>query len=147
MWIYYKKVNLNWLLRLMMNLHFSGKDNILPSRDEGQRLMNSLQDCVVLHFKGSGHTLLLVCDYMYIHHITSWLALIISFKFVKLLMTSRFAWTLTSLERGKWLFLDSLISLFLYFLFYLFFNKSLSLSCILAGKKNATCLILTREPT
>ncbi|GMY21172.1 phytyl ester synthase 1, chloroplastic-like isoform X2 [Fagus crenata] len=37
----------------------SGKDNILPSRDEGQRLMNSLQDCVVRHFKGSGHTLLL----------------------------------------------------------------------------------------
>ncbi|GMY14951.1 phytyl ester synthase 1, chloroplastic-like isoform X2 [Fagus crenata] len=37
----------------------SGKDNILPSRDEGQRLMNSLQDCVVRHFKSSGHTLLL----------------------------------------------------------------------------------------
>uniref|UniRef100_A0A2N9I8R5 AB hydrolase-1 domain-containing protein n=1 Tax=Fagus sylvatica TaxID=28930 RepID=A0A2N9I8R5_FAGSY len=37
----------------------SGKDNILPSRDEGQHLMNSLQDCVVRHFKGSGHTLLL----------------------------------------------------------------------------------------
>ncbi|GMY21173.1 phytyl ester synthase 1, chloroplastic-like isoform X1 [Fagus crenata] len=37
----------------------SGKDNILPSKDEGQRLMNSLQDCVVRHFKDSGHNLLL----------------------------------------------------------------------------------------
>ena len=62
----------------MINLHCSGKDNILPSKDEGQRLMNSLQDCVVRHFKDSGHNLLLVRDNMYIHHITSWVALIIA---------------------------------------------------------------------
>ncbi|KAM4108579.1 hypothetical protein ACB094_03G054600 [Castanea mollissima] len=38
---------------------FSGKDKILPSRDEAERLKNSLQDCVVRYFKDSGHTLLL----------------------------------------------------------------------------------------
>uniref|UniRef100_A0A7N2L5X6 Uncharacterized protein n=1 Tax=Quercus lobata TaxID=97700 RepID=A0A7N2L5X6_QUELO len=38
----------------------SGKDNMLPSRDEAERLKNSLQDCVVRHFKDNGHTLLLV---------------------------------------------------------------------------------------
>uniref|UniRef100_A0A7N2L2Z4 Serine aminopeptidase S33 domain-containing protein n=1 Tax=Quercus lobata TaxID=97700 RepID=A0A7N2L2Z4_QUELO len=37
----------------------SGKDNMLPSRDEAERLKNSLQDCVVRHFKDNGHTLLL----------------------------------------------------------------------------------------
>ncbi|KAK4596213.1 hypothetical protein RGQ29_014312 [Quercus rubra] len=37
----------------------SGKDNVLPSRDEAERLKNSLQDCVVRHFKDNGHTLLL----------------------------------------------------------------------------------------
>ncbi|XP_030958006.1 acyltransferase-like protein At1g54570, chloroplastic isoform X2 [Quercus lobata] len=37
----------------------SGKDKILPSRDEAERLKNSLQDCVVRYFKDSGHTLLL----------------------------------------------------------------------------------------
>ncbi|KAK4596216.1 hypothetical protein RGQ29_014313 [Quercus rubra] len=37
----------------------SGKDKILPSRDEAERLKNSLQDCVVRYFKDSGHNLLL----------------------------------------------------------------------------------------
>ncbi|KAL4637357.1 hypothetical protein ACB092_03G071700 [Castanea dentata] len=37
----------------------SGKDNMLPSRDEAERLKNSLQDCVVRYFKDNGHTLLL----------------------------------------------------------------------------------------
>ncbi|KAM4108575.1 hypothetical protein ACB094_03G054400 [Castanea mollissima] len=37
----------------------SGKDNMLPSRDEAERLKNSLQDCIVRHFKDNGHTLLL----------------------------------------------------------------------------------------
>uniref|UniRef100_A0A2N9ITP1 Uncharacterized protein n=1 Tax=Fagus sylvatica TaxID=28930 RepID=A0A2N9ITP1_FAGSY len=54
----------------------SGKDNMLPSRDEAERLKNSLQNCDVCHFKDGGHTLLLVRENMYIHHITSWLALI-----------------------------------------------------------------------
>ncbi|XP_077240546.1 phytyl ester synthase 1, chloroplastic-like isoform X1 [Tasmannia lanceolata] len=37
----------------------SGKDNILPSRDEAQRLRNSLRNCRVRYFKDYGHTLLL----------------------------------------------------------------------------------------
>ncbi|KAB1202776.1 hypothetical protein CJ030_MR8G022184 [Morella rubra] len=37
----------------------SGKDNMLPSGDEAQRLKNTLQNCVVRHFKDNGHTLLL----------------------------------------------------------------------------------------
>ncbi|KAK4596211.1 hypothetical protein RGQ29_014310 [Quercus rubra] len=37
----------------------SGKDNMLPSRDEAERLKNSLQDCIVRHFMDNGHTLLL----------------------------------------------------------------------------------------
>ncbi|XP_048134020.1 phytyl ester synthase 1, chloroplastic-like [Rhodamnia argentea] len=37
----------------------SGKDNMLPSRDEAQRLMNSLKNCRVRHFKDNGHSLLL----------------------------------------------------------------------------------------
>ena len=39
---------------------------MLPSRDEAQRLMSSLQKCKVRHFKDSGHTLLLVGE-MKIH--------------------------------------------------------------------------------
>ncbi|KAG6646440.1 hypothetical protein I3843_07G008800 [Carya illinoinensis] len=37
----------------------SGKDNMVPSGDEAQRLKELLQNCVVRHFKDSGHTLLL----------------------------------------------------------------------------------------
>ncbi|MBA0856541.1 hypothetical protein Goshw_030130 [Gossypium schwendimanii] len=37
----------------------SDKDNMLPSRDEAQRLMNSLSNCKVRRFKDNGHTLLL----------------------------------------------------------------------------------------
>ncbi|PON69506.1 Diacylglycerol acyltransferase [Trema orientale] len=37
----------------------SGKDNMVPSKDEAQRLKNSLQNCTVRHFKDSGHTFLL----------------------------------------------------------------------------------------
>ncbi|KAF8018013.1 hypothetical protein BT93_H3036 [Corymbia citriodora subsp. variegata] len=37
----------------------SGKDNMLPSQDEAQRLTNSLKNCRVRHFKDNGHTLLL----------------------------------------------------------------------------------------
>lgn len=37
----------------------SGKDNMVPSRDEAQRLMSSLQNCTVRHFNDNGHTLLL----------------------------------------------------------------------------------------
>ncbi|KAF5740554.1 exostosin family protein [Tripterygium wilfordii] len=37
----------------------SGKDNLLPSRDEAHRLKNSLQNCIVRNFKENGHTLLL----------------------------------------------------------------------------------------
>ncbi|XP_077218489.1 phytyl ester synthase 1, chloroplastic-like isoform X2 [Tasmannia lanceolata] len=37
----------------------SGKDNMLPSRDEAQRLWNSLRNCRVRYFKDNGHTLLL----------------------------------------------------------------------------------------
>ncbi|XP_030466934.1 phytyl ester synthase 1, chloroplastic-like isoform X1 [Syzygium oleosum] len=37
----------------------SGKDSMLPSRDEAQRLMNSLKNCRVRYFKDNGHTLLL----------------------------------------------------------------------------------------
>ncbi|XP_075658729.1 phytyl ester synthase 1, chloroplastic-like [Castanea sativa] len=43
----------------------SGKDNMLSSRDEAERLKNSLQDCVVPHFKDNGHTLLLVESQVY----------------------------------------------------------------------------------
>ncbi|KAF9605405.1 hypothetical protein IFM89_016982 [Coptis chinensis] len=37
----------------------SGKDNMLPSGAEAQRLLKSLQDCKVRSFKENGHTLLL----------------------------------------------------------------------------------------
>ncbi|RRT78548.1 hypothetical protein B296_00026577 [Ensete ventricosum] len=42
----------------------SGKDNLLPSGDEADRLWASLKNCKVRYFKDSGHTLLLVsCHY------------------------------------------------------------------------------------
>lgn len=44
----------------MVYLHFSGKDNMLPSGDEARRLWSSLHDCRVRYFKDNGHTLLLV---------------------------------------------------------------------------------------
>lgn len=47
-------------------LRFSGKDNMVPSRDEAQRLMSSLQNCTVRHFNDNGHTLLLVSLNMYV---------------------------------------------------------------------------------
>ncbi|KAK8508766.1 hypothetical protein V6N12_034871 [Hibiscus sabdariffa] len=37
----------------------SGKDNMLPSEDEAQRLKNSLSNCIIRRFKDNGHTLLL----------------------------------------------------------------------------------------
>lgn len=37
----------------------SGKDQMLPSRDEAQRLQKVLSNCVVRYYKDSGHTLLL----------------------------------------------------------------------------------------
>ncbi|KAJ7978061.1 Acyltransferase-like protein, chloroplastic [Quillaja saponaria] len=37
----------------------SGKDNMLPSANEAQRLTSSLHDCIVRNFKDNGHTLLL----------------------------------------------------------------------------------------
>lgn len=50
------------------HLHLSGKDNMLPSRDEAWRLSKSLQNCKVKYFKDNGHTLLMVrndfyCDF------------------------------------------------------------------------------------
>lgn len=47
----------------------SGKDNMLPSEDEAQRLMKSLQNCKARSFKDNGHTLLLVRE---ISHILSY---------------------------------------------------------------------------
>ncbi|KAJ4836959.1 hypothetical protein Tsubulata_037672 [Turnera subulata] len=37
----------------------SGKDHILPSGDEAQRLKSLLQDCIVRYFEDNGHTILL----------------------------------------------------------------------------------------
>ncbi|KAH0731521.1 hypothetical protein KY289_002709 [Solanum tuberosum] len=37
----------------------SGKDNMLPSENEAQRLKNSLRNCTVRYFKDNGHTILL----------------------------------------------------------------------------------------
>lgn len=37
----------------------SGKDNMVPSRDEADRLNKSLKNCTVRHFKDNGHTFLL----------------------------------------------------------------------------------------
>uniref|UniRef100_A0A6M2EXX2 Acyltransferase n=1 Tax=Populus davidiana TaxID=266767 RepID=A0A6M2EXX2_9ROSI len=37
----------------------SGKDQMLPSGDESQRLKSSLKNCIVRHFKENGHTILL----------------------------------------------------------------------------------------
>ena len=47
---------------LLFCLEFSGKDNMLPSKDEGQRLLNSLKNCRVRYLKDNGHTLLLVSE-------------------------------------------------------------------------------------
>ena len=53
-------VNLNGI-----NLHFSGQDNMILSRDEAQRLKNSLTNFTIHLFKGNGHTFLLVSGSMY----------------------------------------------------------------------------------
>ncbi|KAA8545000.1 hypothetical protein F0562_019783 [Nyssa sinensis] len=37
----------------------SGKDNMLPSGDEAQRLSSSLRNCKICYFKDNGHTILL----------------------------------------------------------------------------------------
>lgn len=37
----------------------SGKDNMIPSKEEAQRLSRTLQKCNILYFKDNGHTLLL----------------------------------------------------------------------------------------
>ncbi|XP_057963000.1 phytyl ester synthase 1, chloroplastic isoform X2 [Malania oleifera] len=41
----------------------SGSDNMLPSKDEAERLSRSLQNCIVRLFKDNGHTLLLEDGY------------------------------------------------------------------------------------
>lgn len=46
-----------------MDLHFSGKDNLLPSEDEAKRLLGSLQNCKIRCFKDNGHTILLVGEF------------------------------------------------------------------------------------
>ncbi|CAK9137065.1 unnamed protein product [Ilex paraguariensis] len=38
----------------------SGKDNVLPSRDEARRLSSVLQNCKIRYFKDNGHSILLV---------------------------------------------------------------------------------------
>ncbi|KAK1400794.1 Acyltransferase-like protein, chloroplastic [Heracleum sosnowskyi] len=40
----------------------SGKDNMLPSKDEAQRLSSSLRNCKICYFKDNGHTILLEDD-------------------------------------------------------------------------------------
>uniref|UniRef100_A0A175YFW7 Serine aminopeptidase S33 domain-containing protein n=1 Tax=Daucus carota subsp. sativus TaxID=79200 RepID=A0A175YFW7_DAUCS len=40
----------------------SGKDNMLPSKDEAQRLSTSLRNCKICYFKDNGHTILLEDD-------------------------------------------------------------------------------------
>lgn len=45
---------------------FSGKDNMLPSVDESRRLSTSLQNCRILKFKDNGHTILLVCEELFL---------------------------------------------------------------------------------
>lgn len=47
-------------LMIMTYFHLSGKDNMLPSREEGRRLMKSIQNCKMRYFKDNGHTILLV---------------------------------------------------------------------------------------
>ncbi|KAJ9541340.1 hypothetical protein OSB04_027846 [Centaurea solstitialis] len=37
----------------------SGKDNMLPSKDEAQRLSRTLQNCKICYYKDNGHTILL----------------------------------------------------------------------------------------
>ncbi|KAL3818098.1 hypothetical protein ACJIZ3_004003 [Penstemon smallii] len=37
----------------------SGKDNVLPSRDEALRLLSSIRNCKIRHFKDNGHNILL----------------------------------------------------------------------------------------
>lgn len=37
----------------------SGKDNMLPSKDEAQRLSRTLQNCRICYYKDNGHTILL----------------------------------------------------------------------------------------
>lgn len=47
------------LLPIMLPV-FSGKDNLLPSGEEADRLFKALKNCRVRYFKDNGHTLLLV---------------------------------------------------------------------------------------
>lgn len=51
-------------LKFLILGYFSGKDNMVPSGDEAQRLKNLLQNCTVRHFTDNGHTLLLVNYYL-----------------------------------------------------------------------------------
>ena len=48
-------------------LFCSGKDQMLPSSDESQRLKSSLKNCTVRHFKENGHTVLLVREEKWLH--------------------------------------------------------------------------------
>jgi hypothetical protein len=47
-------------LYLLYFVDNSGKDLILPSRDEAKRLKKVLKRCTIRYYKDAGHTLLLV---------------------------------------------------------------------------------------
>ena len=56
-------LNVTHLLRMMgLNCcpYFSGRDQLLPSREEAERLCDALPNCRIRHFKDSGHTIFLV---------------------------------------------------------------------------------------
>lgn len=40
---------------------YSGKDQALPSQEEGQRIQKALPDCEIRVFEESGHFLFFVC--------------------------------------------------------------------------------------
>lgn len=60
---------------------YSGKDNVLPSANEAQRLASSLRNCKVRYFKDNGHAILLVSEEFF----PFWdLIMLLPFKEIKL---------------------------------------------------------------
>jgi hypothetical protein len=67
--------------QLSLLSHFSGKDQLLPSQEEGKRLFFELSECEIRKFSNSGHFIFLVGSLSPPHH-PSPLSVCILFCFV-----------------------------------------------------------------
>lgn len=71
---------------------FSGRDELLPSREEAERLSGTLPNCRIRHFKDNGHTIFLVCSLLL--YIVLQLCFTISMKFEALIDVTYWVGTL-----------------------------------------------------